>query len=124
MAGVTYDAGALIALERRDPRAWAWHRRATERGEVPTVPAVVVAEVWRAGATLLREILAGCNVETLTDSLARLAGLARGEIRSDRTIGAIVVASAAQRGDVVLTQDAADLQTFTAFFRDVRVIAV
>ena len=114
----------MIALERRAQRAWAWHRRATERGEVPTVPAVVVAEAWRGGHTLLGPLLSACSVEPLTDGLARLAGRALGDIGSAETIDAIVVASAAQRGDVVLTQDAADLNTFTSFFPDVRVVGL
>jgi predicted nucleic acid-binding protein len=124
VAGLTYDAGALIALERREQRAWAWHRRATERGEVPTVPTVVVAETWRGGYTLLRDLLSACDVEPLTDELARLAGRALGEVGSNETIDAIVVASAAQRGDVVLTQDAADVNAFKSFFPDVRVVAL
>ena len=124
MAGVTYDAGALTALERRDRRAWAWHRRATERSSVPAVPTVVVAETWRGHHTLLRDVLWACDVEPLTGRLARLAGRALGELRSDQTIDAIVVASAAQRGDVVLTRDASDLNAFTSFFPDVRVVAL
>ena len=37
MAGVTYDTGALIAAERNDRRIWTLHRRALERGMMPTV---------------------------------------------------------------------------------------
>ena len=42
---------------------------------------------------MLGDLLAACEVEPLTDTLARLAGRALGEVGSDRTIDAIVVAS-------------------------------
>ena len=43
MAGLTYDAGALVAAERHRRELWALHRRALERGARPTVPAGVLA---------------------------------------------------------------------------------
>lgn len=69
-------------------------------------------------------MLAACDVEPLTDRLARLAGRALREVRSSETIDAIVIASAAQRGDIVLTQDESDLNPFTAFFPGVRVVGL
>ncbi|HTJ84677.1 MAG TPA: hypothetical protein VL400_23320, partial [Polyangiaceae bacterium] len=74
--GLTFDTGALIALERRHAAIRKVYVTAIAR-EVPiTVPTVVVAEWWRAGArekeraTLLRSL----RVETLQESTARLAG--------------------------------------------------
>jgi len=101
---------------------WAWHKRATERGDIPTVPAIVVAETWRGGRSRLREVLAACEVEHMDERLARIAGEALGSLRLDNAIDAVVMASAAQRGDVVLTSDAGDLMRFAGYFRDIRVI--
>jgi len=39
----------LIAAERNVRRIWALHRRALERGLVPTVPAGVLGQGWRGG---------------------------------------------------------------------------
>jgi hypothetical protein len=36
VAGITYDAGALVAAERNRRSVWALHRRALERGIQPT----------------------------------------------------------------------------------------
>jgi predicted nucleic acid-binding protein len=88
------------------------------------VPAVVVAETWRGGYSLLGEVLAGCEVEPLTDRLARLAGLALGEKASSATVDAIVAASAAQRDDVLLTADPGDLIPFADVFRTLRVVVL
>lgn len=78
-----------------------------------TVPAVVVAEWWRAGvkekerARILRSVV----VEPITDLVARLAGVALTLSPHAQTIDALVMASAAQRPDeVVYTSDPKDLQ--------------
>ncbi len=79
---------------------------------IVTDPTVVVAEWWRAGkrekerVTLLRSL----RVEALHESTARLAGIALGLVRGATTIDAIVMASAATRGDIVYTSDATDLE--------------
>lgn len=124
MAGLTYDAGALIALERREERAWAWHQTATQRGEIPTVSAVAVAETWRGGVGRLGQILDTCEIESVSDALARVAGMALAQVGGNATIDALVMASAAQRGDLVLTQDADDLMLFRDVFPEVRVKAL
>ncbi len=110
--GLTFDTGALIALERRHASIRKVYVTAIAR-EVPiTVPTVVVAEWWRAGrrekerATLLRSL----RVEALHEGAARLAGVALGLVPGATTIDAIVMASAAARGDVVYTSDVADLE--------------
>lgn len=73
MTGLTYDAGALIAAERNVRRMWALHRRVLERGAVPTMPAAVLAEGWRAGTQTAR-LLKGCAIEPLGAASARAAG--------------------------------------------------
>ncbi len=52
MPETTYDTGVLIAAERGDRQVWALYRRSLERGMVPTVPAVVLAQSWRGGPQL------------------------------------------------------------------------
>src|SRR6185369_13989642 len=46
VAGLTLDAGALIAYERGEPRIRERLTVAFRRGLVPTIPAVALAEVW------------------------------------------------------------------------------
>ena len=62
-------------------------------------------------------------VEPLTDALARLAGECLARIGGATTVDAIVMASAAQRGDAVYTSDVVDLERLRAFFPAVRVFA-
>lgn len=111
MAGVTLDAGVFIALERKQRRALVlW--KAWERANVTvTVPAVVIAECWRGRQWDAARWLDGDEVEPVDESLARIAGEVLGELRLGRehTIDAIVMASAAQRGDAVYTSDFDDM---------------
>ncbi len=60
----------------------------------------------------------------MTASLAKLAGEAMAEVRGATTVDAIVMASAAQRGDAVYTSDVDDLERLRAFFPSVRVFHV
>lgn len=126
MAGLTLDAGALIQYERADERVRAWLTEAFERGNIPTVPSVVVAETWRGGPRAVRiaRLLKDCEVETLDDALAREAGVLRGAVAGSTTIDAIVVASARRRGDIVLTTDPGDLNLLAAHAPGVRIESV
>ena len=111
MAGITYDAGALVAAERDDRRMWALHRRALERGGVPTVPAGVLAQAWRVGPQpQLSRLLAGCRVEDLNEIRARSAGAACAAAGTADVIDATVVIGAAARADLVVTTDRVDLE--------------
>jgi len=49
VAGLTLDAGALIAYERGDDLVRAWLQEAFDRAAVPTVPSVVVAQTCAVG---------------------------------------------------------------------------
>lgn len=74
MTGLTFDTGALIALERRRQRMAQIYRTAVMDGLVVTVPSAVITEWWR-GRTDAREIIRrGVRVESLDDELAKLAG--------------------------------------------------
>jgi predicted nucleic acid-binding protein len=110
-AGITFDTGALIALERRRSSMRKVYATAVTIGMAIHVPAVVLTEWWRAGRhekerlALLRSL----RVEPLVDLVAQHAGAALGRTRGAGAIDAIVMASAALRGDTVYTSDPDDL---------------
>ena len=89
-----------------------------------TVPVVVVAEWWRGRTDVRRDILAAILVEPMGVELARSAGDALAAVRGATTIDAIVMASAARRGDVVLTGDVDDLTRLSGHFPATRVLGV
>lgn len=122
--GLTFDTGMLIALERRRRRAEEFLLKAREDRVVPVVPADVVTEWWR-GRTDRREAILGLvRVEPLSEQLARVAGEALAQVRGATAIDAVVMASAASRGDVVLTSDFEDLERLRAHFPSVRLVVV
>ena len=124
MGTLTFDTGALIALERRSQRITDILARARAREDTVVVPQVVLAEWWRARTDWREAILAMVVVEPLSDARAKLAGEALARIPRATAIDAIVMASAASRGDVVFTSDCEDLERLRAFFPSVRVLAV
>jgi predicted nucleic acid-binding protein len=124
MVGVTLDTGALIALERRRPRMRAVIEHALAVDQRLTIPADVVAEWWRGRTDVRDAILACVDVEPLTETLAKIAGEAVGSARGATLVDAIVMASAASRGDVVYTSDVGDLDRLRTQFPTVRVLAV
>jgi predicted nucleic acid-binding protein len=118
--GFTFDNGALIALERGDHRMRTVLKLARTDSVRIVVPTVVLGEWWR-GKTKGRELLiASVHLEPLTESLAKLAGEALARIRKDTFVDAVVMASAAQRGDVVYTSDQGDLDRLWSHFAAVR----
>lgn len=124
MTGITFDTGALVALERRRQRMRELVERAATRGLPITVPADVVAEWWRGRTDLREAILESVDVEPLTEALAKLAGEALAAVRGATPVDAIVMASAATRGDVVFSSDVGDLERLRAYFPGVRVLGV
>ena len=130
MLGLTLDTGALIALEARDRRLRAMLEQVREHGRPVTVPAAVLAEWWRQpnrsdlrrpGILSQERILQGFLVEPLTETLAKSAGAAAGQVGAT-AVDAIVMASAALRGDVVVTSDIEDLTRLQPIFREVRLL--
>src|SRR6476661_5398537 len=93
--GLTFDTGALIALERRTQRIWEIYRTALH-DEVPvTVPVAVVVEWWRGRSDVRERILGGVRVEPLHAALAKAAGEALASVKSASPVDAVVMASAA-----------------------------
>ena len=84
------------------------------------VPTVVLGEWWR-GKTKVRDLLIrSVQLEPLNEALAKLAGEALAEVRKATFVDAVVMASAAQRGDVVYTSDQRDLDRLWSHFAAVR----
>jgi len=106
------DAGAFIALERRN-QTMVRLTQLFASGSVPLVTSAgVVAQVWRGGgdaqvplAFLLRRV----RVVDLTHSVARRLGLMLGATGTSDPVDAHVVFLARERGWPVLTSDADDL---------------
>jgi predicted nucleic acid-binding protein len=101
-------------------------KEAYSRGIELTVPTVVVAEVWRGGARSARiaALLEACVVEPLGEELSKLAGEALATVRGASVADAIVMGSAARRGDRVLTADFDDLERLRDYFPSVRLVRV
>ncbi len=124
MSGGTYDTGMLIALDRRKPRALAIHEWLSEERIRVTVPWIVVAEFWRGRTDRRDAILRSVDVEAPSVALAKAAGLALGAVKRATLADAIVMASAALRGDVVYTSDFDDLTRLQKHFSGVRLLSI
>ncbi len=122
--GLTFDSGALIALERRRARMARVYATAVSAGVIVTVPAVVIIEWWRGPSRAREAILRGLRIEGTDASLAKLAGEALAEVAGATAIDALVMASAARRGDIVYTSDFEDLDRLRTFFPAVRVLSI
>jgi predicted nucleic acid-binding protein len=113
VAGLTLDAGALIAYERGDERVREILTVAYARGLVPTVPAIVLAEVWRGDARDARvaRLLKASSIETVDERLARTAGSLRRRTPGSGTIDACVAVGVRRRRDAIATSDPDDMRT-------------
>lgn len=114
MTTLIYDTGALIAAERDTARLWLIHQRAMQRGVLPVVPAVVVAETAFPGMRNLNRLLAGCQIEPLEFGQAILAATLRHATLGGTVVDAIVVETALRRDAAVLTSDRGDIEALAA----------
>jgi predicted nucleic acid-binding protein len=115
--GLTFDTGALIALERSHHHMRKVVDAAVALDVRIVVPAVVVAEWWRAGVREKERarILRAFDVEPISEYVARLAGEALSSVSGAQTIDALLMASASLREDeVVYTSDPQDLEALRA----------
>jgi predicted nucleic acid-binding protein len=126
MSGVTLDTGALIAIERHDRRALALVQSVRDRRARVTVPTVAIVEWWHGQRGPVARLLASFDIEPLGRALAEIAGLARAAARpGPSAVDAVVMASAASRGDDVITGDIEDLERLrVAAFPGVRLLRV
>ena len=119
MKGYALDAGAFIALERRDKFMVAVLLRALAGGLALTIPQTVIAQVWRGGggrqanvARLIQASRAGIPtvlIDDLTDGRAREIGVMIGQTAHADITDVHVALVAAERGQAVLTSDDADI---------------
>lgn len=105
------DAGALVAIDKRDRTVGAM-LRVLQRDEVPvTTSGGVVAQVWRDGGRQanLARILSGVDVEAIDDLTGRRVGELLRQNQSDDLVDAHI-ALLVQPGDQVLTSDEPDIR--------------
>ncbi len=84
----------------------------------------MIGEWWRGRSDVRDRILRGVRIELVGDDLAKLAGEALATVRGATIVDALVMASAARRGDVVYTSDFRDLERLRSYFPNVRVLSV
>jgi hypothetical protein len=124
--GLTLDSGALIAAEKGDRVFWALWKKAMDRQARITVPASVLAQVWRGNSPVVARVLDVCDVEVLDEPVAKRIGvlLARNSKGSD-IVDASVVVGATLRGDAIVTSDPEDIDRLVAAQRrEIRVIRI
>lgn len=110
MRSVVYDAGALLAAERRNPRFLALHAELMAARVRPVVPVVVLAQAWRGGPQhRVSRVLKGCDLRPDDERAGRAAGVACGAAGTADVVDAIVVAVAVQHQAAVVTSDPDDL---------------
>jgi predicted nucleic acid-binding protein len=112
VAGLTLDAGALIAYERGDFRVRRLLTNAFASDVTPTIPAVVLAEVWRGDAkdAPVARLLKWCRIEVLDEQRARAAGELRRSTAGTGAIDACVALGVRERGDAIATSDPGDMR--------------
>lgn len=110
--GLVLDAGAFIALERRD-RVMLDLAQRLDHDRTPLVTSAgVVAQVWRGGArqVALTFVLRRTHVVDLTLAAAKSIGRVLGRSRTRDPIDAHVALLARERDWTVLTSDPDDLR--------------
>lgn len=105
------DAGAFVAVEKRD-RSVAAMLRVLQQRRVPLqTSSAVVAQVWRDGRkqAALARLLGGVDVRALAPDEDRRTGELLALTRTRDVIDAHL-ARLAEDGDIVLTSDRADIE--------------
>jgi hypothetical protein len=106
---VVLDAGAFIALERREARALALAAELVADRRVAHVPAGVVAQVWRGSPrqhALIRLLRTGAvRVESMSEEIALRIGLLLAAAGTRDVVDAHVVLLARKLNALVVTSD-------------------
>lgn len=115
MRSIVYDAGALVAAERRSPDLLALHDELTAAHIRPLVPVVVLAQVWRGGPQhQISRLLKGCDILPDDQRIGRAAGVVYKASGTADVVDAIVVVTAVQHQASVVTSDPGDLSHLAA----------
>jgi len=123
MAGVTLDSGALIGFERQNRRTLTHIKLAQELGHELTVPTPSSSKPGGAGLVQCESPRSSTPASSSrSPHLARLAGEAIAAVKGATVVDAVVMASAASRGDRVLTSDFEDLDRLRSYFPEVRLL--
>lgn len=117
MRGFVLDAGALIALERKNPFMLGVLDNALSGRVDVVIPRTVVAQVWRGTprqANVHRLIKAGRKagpvvIDELTAERAEQIGITIGRTSHPDVVDVHVAVVAAELGRAVLTSDDADI---------------
>lgn len=114
MNGITFDAGGLIALDRRDRRVLALLLRARELGTRITIPATALSQAIRnpARQALLARLIrhAGTDLVSLDGPDATKVGLLLAQTGTADIADAHVIVCARRSGQAVITSDPDDLR--------------
>ena len=118
MRGFVFDAGALIALERRSAFMIGILDQALHGTVEVVLPRTVIAQVWRGTprqANVGRLVSAGLRrgspvvIDELTAERAIQIGVKIGQTSHPDIVDVHVALAAAERGHAVLTSDDADI---------------
>jgi predicted nucleic acid-binding protein len=111
--GFCLDAGALIALDRGQPRVVHLLDRVIAAGGAVDIPAPVIAQVWRDGSRQARLArLLGASDVVLVDldaEMARAVGVLCGAVGVADVVDGHVALHARRRDLAVLTSDPDDI---------------
>jgi hypothetical protein len=114
MSGITFDAGGLIALDRKDRRVITLVARAKELGMRITVPATALAQAMRNPAKqvllsrLIRQV--GTDLMSLDGPDATMVGLLLARTATTDIVDAHVAVCARRAEQTVITSNAGDLR--------------
>ena len=97
---------------------------ALDRSTIITVPTPVVGQWWRGSSKRANALLRHITPEVLSVELAQRTGEALAATGGSDFVDALVMVSAAKRGDKVYTSDYDDLATYLDLFPEVRVFKV
>lgn len=106
------DAGAFVAVERRDELTITLIKRELAARRVPRSHGGVIGQVWRGGGSRqarLARLLPALKVFPLDEALGRRVGALLARARRSDVVDAAVVLLAAD-GDSILTSDPDDLE--------------
>lgn len=114
MNGITFDAGGLIALDRKDRRVLALISRAKELGMRITIPATALAQAIRnpARQALVSRLIrqAGTDLVALNGPDATAVGLLLAQTATADIVDAHVALCAQRAAQAVITSDPDDLR--------------